>query len=204
MESAQSAEAKPKRTPGQLCPICQSPIALAEAATFCPDCKTIYHADCWSDNQGCAVYGCAQVPPKEQKSSLEIPVSYWGQQHKPCPVCGQQIQAIALRCRHCGATFQSARPEESGEFFQRISKEQSAESAKGKVLWVFILCALPVTAPIAGFVALFWYLSKKEAINAMPAMYSAMVKIAVAVGLGQTVVLTLVAILYSIFGGGSS
>ncbi|HEV8379551.1 MAG TPA: RING finger protein [Tepidisphaeraceae bacterium] len=201
MESTQPANVKPKRVPGQLCPICQSRIAASDAATFCPECRTIYHADCWEENQGCAVYGCSQVPAKEQKSNLEIPVSYWGQQHKPCPVCGQQIQAVALRCRHCGATFESARPEETGEFFQRLTLERSAHSAKTKVIWVFILCALPITAPIAGFVALIWYLSKRDAVNKMPAMYSAMVKIAVCVGLGQTVVVILIALLFSIFGG---
>ncbi len=204
MESSSPANVRPKRIPGQLCPICQTGIAAAETATFCPDCKTIYHADCWNDNQGCAVYGCSQVPPKEQKTSLEIPVSYWGQQHKPWPVCGQQIQAIALRCRHCGATFASQRPEETGEFFNRLTKEHSAEMAKGKVIWVFILCAIPFTAPIAAIAALFWYLNKKEAINAMPAMYSAMVKIGIVVGLGLTAAIILISVIFAIFGGGSA
>ena len=96
METTKPAESKPKRLPGQLCPICQSPIAASEAATYCTDCKTIYHADCWDENQGCAVYGCSQVPPKEQKSNLEIPVSYWGQQHKPCPVCATTLRAVRV------------------------------------------------------------------------------------------------------------
>jgi len=204
METTKPTESKPRRIPGQLCPICQSPIAADDPATFCPECKTIYHGDCWEENQGCAVYGCSQVPPKEQKSNLQIPVSYWGQQHKPCPVCQQQIQAIALRCRHCGATFQSARPEETGEFFNRLTLEKSAESAKTKAIWVFVFCALPITAPIAGIVALIWYLTKKDAINKMPAMYSAMVKIGIWVALGFTTLIILFAILFSIFGGSSA
>jgi len=204
MESAPPVDVKPRRVPGQLCPICQTGIAAAEKATFCAECKTVYHKDCWEENQGCAVYGCSQVPPKEQKSNLETPVSYWGQQHKPCPVCGNQIQAVALRCRHCGATFESARPEQTGEFFQRLTLENTAKSAKTKVVWVFILCALPLTAPIASIIALIWYLRRREAINKMPVMYSALTKIGICVGLGQTILVVLMAMIFAIFGGGKS
>jgi len=60
---------------------------------------------------------------------------------------------------------------------------------------------LPITAPIAGFVALVWYLNRKEAINKMPAMYSAMIKIGIWVGIGQTTLIILIATMFSIFGG---
>jgi hypothetical protein len=43
------------------CGICQSPIAPGEAGTTCSSCGLTFHADCWTENFGCAAYGCAQV-----------------------------------------------------------------------------------------------------------------------------------------------
>src|ERR1700722_19641558 len=65
----------PETTP--LCAICQSPLSDGEAKVACPDCHTEYHAECWQENQGCAVYGCAQVPDTEGRSALEVPTAYW-------------------------------------------------------------------------------------------------------------------------------
>lgn len=41
------------------CPYCQTPIVAGEEMVICPQCKTPHHAECWRDNRGCAVYGCA-------------------------------------------------------------------------------------------------------------------------------------------------
>ena len=83
---------------GKVCAICQSPISGEEAKTVCPACRAEYHAECWEENGGCAVYGCAQVPAVELRRSIEIPVSYWGRENKPCPSCGREILAAAVRC----------------------------------------------------------------------------------------------------------
>src|SRR5262245_19432238 len=56
-----------------LCAICQSPMGAGERRTACPACKAEYHQDCWQDNQGCAVYGCPEVPATEHREALEIP-----------------------------------------------------------------------------------------------------------------------------------
>src|SRR6266850_7273377 len=105
------------------CTICQSAIALEEPKTECPGCHAIYHSDCWPENSGCAVYGCSQVPQVEQRKSIEIPVSYWGQENKPCPSCGKEILAAAVRCRHCGTTFESAQPVDAAAFAARARAE---------------------------------------------------------------------------------
>src|SRR5512138_2081358 len=93
---------------GSLCAICQSSLEPPSELTRCPECQSAYHADCWQENGGCAIYGCAQVPATEGRAALEIPAAYWGQEEKPCPACGRQILAAAVRCRHCGATFASS------------------------------------------------------------------------------------------------
>jgi ribosomal protein L37AE/L43A len=44
-----------------VCPYCQSD---DDAAPFgsCPSCGTVLHGDCWSDNDGCPMPGCASAP----------------------------------------------------------------------------------------------------------------------------------------------
>jgi hypothetical protein len=42
------------------CAICSSSMEKAVSAISCHDCDTPYHADCWSYNGGCAIYGCGQ------------------------------------------------------------------------------------------------------------------------------------------------
>jgi len=45
----------------QICGICQTPIETFEATETCPACSQRYHAECWSQNRGCAAYGCTHV-----------------------------------------------------------------------------------------------------------------------------------------------
>jgi len=45
-----------------LCAICQSAIGEGDVRTACPGCGAPYHAECWAENGGCAVYGCECVP----------------------------------------------------------------------------------------------------------------------------------------------
>jgi hypothetical protein len=128
--------------------------------------------DCWEENQGCAVYGCEQVPPTEGRGSLEIPVSYWGQEEKPCPVCRQTILAAAVRCRHCGATFESARPETSAEFRSRVDRKQRLSGMGTAVIWFFIFALVPCTAPFAALVGAGWYLSQRADIRALQGLHA--------------------------------
>jgi len=47
---------------GRTCPFCLSPIKPDEETRACPDCGTIHHGECWHENGGCTVYGCASGP----------------------------------------------------------------------------------------------------------------------------------------------
>src|SRR5215469_5744756 len=87
--TATAAVAAPAATASEpVCSICLSPIAQSDSKTACPSCDAAYHAECWTENAGCAVYGCSQAPAVESRRAIEIPVSYWGQEHKNCPQCG--------------------------------------------------------------------------------------------------------------------
>lgn len=180
------------------CAICLSPLAEADEKLACPGCHAIYHAECWNENGGCAVYGCSQVPPTEKRQAIEIPVSYWGQENKNCPECGQQILAAALRCRHCGATFESARPQRADEFAQRKAISENLPKVRRTVIFLFILSVISCLAPIGAVVGLIWYPANREAIKALPAVYGALSKIALFVAVGQTVGLVIVTLLYAL------
>ncbi len=61
-----------------MCGICQSRIAASEQMTTCPECALTFHADCWSENRGCAAYGCSQVgvlEPPEASAVKELNVT---------------------------------------------------------------------------------------------------------------------------------
>lgn len=43
---------------GKVCPYCTTTIGTSARVVECPGCGRVYHADCWQDNRGCALYGC--------------------------------------------------------------------------------------------------------------------------------------------------
>jgi hypothetical protein len=184
-----------------LCAICQSPFGPADERTDCPGCSAPYHADCWQENGGCAVYGCSQVPQAEPRRSVEIPVSFWGQENKPCPACGREILAAAIRCRHCGATFASAQPEDAEAFQRRTAREQRIPQLQRLIVVLFILSVLPCLAPLGGVWGLIWYPIHRSDIELLPPLYPALCKIGVFVGLGQTVLIVIMGILYATLRG---
>jgi len=183
---------------GTDCAICQTTIAAEDAKAACPECKVEYHADCWQENGGCAVYGCAGVPKVEQRRAIEIPISYWGQENKPCPSCQREILAAAVRCRHCGATFSSARPEDADEFSDRATLQERLPGMKRMIVWIFVFSIVPCLAPIGAVWGVIWYLTNRSRLGALPGVFAALLKIALAVGLGQCALILLMTVLYGL------
>ncbi|MEY2409052.1 MAG: hypothetical protein QOF48_1722 [Verrucomicrobiota bacterium] len=171
------------------CAICQSPLSAEEQRHACPDCASTYHADCWEENRGCAVYGCPQVPQTEKQDTLEVPMAYWGQEHKNCPVCGTQMLAAATRCRSCGTTFESAAPTDRDQFAQKLWQSSRSPALRKQVVWCFVACVLPCTATVGLIVAIIFFSVKKEDIRALPAIYGALAKIGMAVSLVETLLI---------------
>jgi hypothetical protein len=172
-----------------------------EPTTVCPGCQAPYHAECWEYNGGCGVYGCSHVPPTEHLDSLEIPAAYWGREEKPCPVCDQTILAAALRCRHCGATFASAKPEDRSAYRSRAVSEQKQPTLKRTGTWILVLGLIPCTAALAAIVGSLWYVRNRRDIQALPALHAALCKVGVGVAVGQTAMLIVVTLLYGMFRG---
>lgn len=179
-----------------LCAICQTAIAEGDETRPCSACGAGYHADCWEENRGCAVYGCPEVPQVEKREGLEVPASFWGEDEKSCPKCEARILAAALRCRHCGATFASARPETDREFREREVRTGGSAGTKRAIAWLFVACAVPVTAPVATVAGWFWYGRRRRDVEALPAPYPGLVRLGLAVGAGQSVLIVVVAALF--------
>ncbi len=187
-----SVAAEPK------CGICLSPILSTETRQACPACGAEYHSDCWQENGGCAVYGCSQVPAIEKRPAIDIPMSYWGQEKKQCPNCKGEILAAAVRCRHCGATFESARPQGVDEFQQRGDLKTRLPALRRTVIWLFAFSVIPCLAPIGVVWGLIWYPAHREEVNSLPSLYTALCKIGLAVAIGQTVLVVLLSVLFSL------
>ncbi len=56
-----------------VCPYCRAPITPEEAQTVCTGCGTVHHTDCYEENGGCTIFGCACAPAEEPKLSVSGP-----------------------------------------------------------------------------------------------------------------------------------
>jgi len=182
-----------------LCPFCQTPIEAGTEAVPCPACGARHHADCWQDNEGCGVYGCRGAPAVARRRSVEIPVSYWGQEHKLCPKCGAEIMATALRCRHCGATFDVAQPQSADEASRSEAAKSQGPSLRRGAVWLFVLCVVPLTAPLGLLYALVWYPSRREALRLQPSLYGALCRLGVGIGIAQLAFAAVMTWLFTLF-----
>jgi TM2 domain-containing membrane protein YozV len=54
-----------------ICPYCRTEVGEAEGERKdCPGCATPHHADCFAENGGCTVFGCANAPSDEAKVTV--------------------------------------------------------------------------------------------------------------------------------------
>lgn len=182
----------------RVCSYCQSHLAEGEPVSVCPDCAAGYHPECWQENGGCAVYGCKQTPATEARTAMEVPVSWWGRENKPCPSCGQEILAAALRCRHCGATFASARPEDRAEYQQRTSVVAEQPGLRTRVIWFFALSSVPLSAPVGAFMGWTWYWPNRAKVETLPTIYPALARLGLIVGTFQVLAFIGFAVVYGL------
>lgn len=52
------------------CPYCRCVFEPDEEVLTCEACATPHHADCYAENGGCTVFGCAKAPADEPKLSI--------------------------------------------------------------------------------------------------------------------------------------
>src|SRR5437773_10631648 len=57
----------------EVCPYCRAPISAEDAATTCEGCAARHHADCYTENGGCTIFGCKYTPAEEPKLTVSTP-----------------------------------------------------------------------------------------------------------------------------------
>ena len=53
-----------------------------------------------------------------------------------------------MRCRHCGVTFSSARPEDQATYQNRTALEDRLPQVRRRIIWLFCLSVVPFFAPV--------------------------------------------------------
>lgn len=153
---------------GLFCGVCQTPIVAGEWVGRCPACKAPFHAECWSENEGCATYGCGLMPEKPDTEGPRAPQSYWGQEEKSCPRCGARLRVAALRCRHCGTVFDTRTPVSAEEFRADEITKPTLQKAKRTAVALFLAGVLPFSAPFALLVGSIWFFGNRATIARLP------------------------------------
>lgn len=167
-----------------------SAIEAADASTACEGCQSPYHAECWAENGGCAVYGCTHVPKTDGLKPLEIPPAYWGREDKDCPQCGKSIMALAVRCRHCGCEV-VARPEEKQSFQRRSERRARAPMLRRAAILFVILALLPILSLITLIAGTLYYRGNRDEIRRLSGGTDGLYRIAIVTAASQCAILTL-------------
>ncbi|WP_152099958.1 hypothetical protein [Lacipirellula parvula] len=149
-------------------------IGVGESVRRCATCDQLYHDECWSEVGGCGTFGCKEAPASDKsEQSPQAPLTAWGD-HKNCPICGETIKSIALKCRYCGVTFETADPQSVGDLRRSASQKAELASVRQSVIALFVAALLGLCAPLIAIVSLFYLIPRRAQLAKCGPLYMIM------------------------------
>jgi hypothetical protein len=156
------------------CSICLTKFAAGEIVRRCSSCDQLYHEECWAEVGGCGTFGCTQGPTVDKSESTpQAPLTAWGDE-KDCPICGETIKSIALKCRYCGATFDTADPLTVADLRKSARQRDQLQQIRQSVIALFVVGLLGACAPLIAVVSAVYLIPKRAELAKCGPLYMIM------------------------------
>lgn len=131
---------------------------------------------------------------EEKPEQAAAPGSAWGDS-KDCPICGETIKSIALKCRFCESEFDTVDPLTARDLRRQSSQSEKLKSVRNSTVAVFVVSLFGCPAPLTLLLSLGMVLRQRDQISQCGLQFLVMAY----AGLGLSTIYTILIILFIFF-----